>query len=568
MTKKAGFIDTVPYLNALSRVASAYGLFFELDDKCTQPATCLKTGKIFARRPCMSWGREEFMRWLGENYHECGHHAPKCKDALPGMESREIGFNSRLGRMINLIEDWRNEYNDYGRFVGRDQAIAEMQGFYCRRGAKHLAETGKSEDQLMTDVFAWTYTERGVWQPPLELASIEFVKAAGTDISKYSHLRDELWAMETFDDVYNLVIKLFETDDVSEEEVREQAKAAHEAEKGEGEPVPGEGKGEGEGDEDGDGEGSPSITRYEDLIGHKHSGGDSNGEYGEIIYDDSVYSDYKPYQTTETKRTYARKLDSPGRAELDYIRSINKALARGDKLGQKVKRLFQAKTQTQKVYNQKNGRLSKRDLYRVPQGDRDVFTRKSFNISTQDTVLYLLCDASGSMHGNRFTMAGAAAVLMTEAMQPLKVPTKISAFTERTIGWDGEQLEDYIIKDFSEHRSRDNIIDDFNRIGPELHQNADGDSLMIAYRDLKARREHRKILIVLSDGQPCCDRTGDAATFMRKVTGLIQSDPQVELYGIGIETDSVKNFYNDWVAIDHAKDLERALLDVVKSKFL
>ena len=170
------------------------------------------------------------------------------------------------------------------------------------------------------------------------------------------------------------------------------------------------------------------------------------------------------------------------------------------------------------------------------------------------------------MGGKRFEMAAAACALMSESIAPLKTPVKISAFTERTSFSNGERLEDYIIKDYSEHRSRAQIINDFSRVSNKLHQNADGDSLMVAYRDIMARPEKRKIIIVLSDGNPCCDRPGNAADHLTDVVEYVGRS--VELYGIGIETRAVERFYPECEVLSSVNELEQSLLNLIKRKFL
>jgi len=507
------------------------------------------------------------MMWLGENYHEVGHHAPELSDLLPGMKKYNIGFDSRVGRVTNLIEDWRNERNNHGKFPGRCKVLSYMQGFYCNRGAEALAKPGaKSEDQFMTDLFGWIYKCRAEWQPDLVAPSMKFSRVSNPD--RFDEFYNELYNIVTFDDVYALVCKLFDADPESDlEDELEKAKSAAEGEEGEtGESEEGEGEYEADGkvEESEDGGKSGGTVKYEDLIGHVHKGesGGAGGEYGVIEYTEDRYYDYKPYRPDEIIVQKARDLP---RVDDLFIPCANEHISKGSKLSQKVKRLFQSRTQSLTEHNRKSGRLDKRDLYRIPSGARDVFTRKVDKISTQGTVLYLLVDASGSMSGPRFEAACAASVLMAESMAPLKVPVKISAFTERSRMGES-QLEDYIIKDYTEHRTREKMVEDFGKVSTKLHQNADGDSLMLAYRDIMSRPEKRKMIIVLSDGMPCCDRPGDAASHLRDVVEYIGSS--CELYGIGIESRSVESFYPECKVLSRVSELEPTLLSVIKRKFI
>ena len=566
-------IDTVPLLAALQRVAgiTRSGLHFELEDDCTQPRTCLESGKIYTRTPRFDWTQHQVTIWLGENYHEVGHHAPEVSDALKGMRFYNVGFDSRLGRLINILEDWRNEINGRGKYVGRDSALSEMQGAACARGAAMLAANPKGmKDKFMQDIFAWYYTGRAEWQPHVALPSIEFAKYShGT---RFNEFYNELWNMVTFEDVYNLAIALFDADPDSDSEEEKRASAAaaeaeEEMKEGKGDGEKGEG-GEAEGGEEGDGEGG--HVKYEDIMSHKHSGevGES-GDYGTTEYDDHSYHSYVPYQEDEIVRKKARDLRLPP-ARICELNNMKAMAEKGSKLGMKVKRLFQSQSQSRIERNLKAGRLDRKALHRIAGGAVDVYSKKVNRISCENTVLYLLVDASGSMTGDRFNCAAAAGALMTEAMLPLKVPVKISAFTERTawLGWEHkEQLEDYVIKDYAEHRPRVKILEDFNKVVPKLYQNADGDSLMLAYRDIMARKEKRKILVVLSDGEPCSDRGGSADKYLKQVVEYVETSP-VEVYAIGIESRSVSRFYKNYQVLSSTSELEPCLLNLVKSKFI
>jgi cobaltochelatase CobT len=187
-------------------------------------------------------------------------------------------------------------------------------------------------------------------------------------------------------------------------------------------------------------------------------------------------------------------------------------------------------------------------------------TRKENAVDPKGTALFILTDASASMGGTKYNVTAAAVALLNDAVSPLGVPLEIGAFTERgSIG-----TVHFIIKKFSEKRSSENILSDYAKMRRELSQNADGDSIMWAYRRLIARPEERKILLVLSDGSPASDNPGDCWTYTNDV--IAEVGKRVECYGIGIMDESVSHLYPEYSVLRHADELEQCLLDVVKKK--
>ena len=90
---------------------------------------------------------------------------------------------------------------------------------------------------------------------------------------------------------------------------------------------------------------------------------------------------------------------------------------------------------------------------------------------------------------------------------------------------------------------------------------------MWAYSRLLQQKTARKVLVVLSDGQPQ-SRRGDCSYHTKQVIEQIEKQGKVEIYGVGIESDSVKNFYKDYQVIHRAEDLEGALLNLIQNRII
>lgn len=105
------------------------------------------------------------------------------------------------------------------------------------------------------------------------------------------------------------------------------------------------------------------------------------------------------------------------------------------------------------------------------------------------------------------------------------------------------------------------------RVLPFQGANRDGEALMWAYQRLLAKKASRHIMIVLSDGQPRSS-AGDVAAFTSEVTEQIQKQGLVELHAIGIQSNSVRHFYNSYDIINDVSELEPKLLGILKNKII
>lgn len=192
--------------------------------------------------------------------------------------------------------------------------------------------------------------------------------------------------------------------------------------------------------------------------------------------------------------------------------------------------------------------------------DDRVFKKKLGNIEI-NSCMQLLVDCSGSMDfgSQRYEHAAAAATLLSEVCQDLQVPCYIVGYSERH-----QKLFNYVFKEFDEQVNQQKLISRFNSNQIKLLQNADGESILYNYSKLILRKEPKKIMIVLSDGAPECDRKGNIDEFTLRVIRSIEQQRQVKLFGVGIESDWVEELYSHYCIINHANELERKLLNLMR----
>ncbi len=207
----------------------------------------------------------------------------------------------------------------------------------------------------------------------------------------------------------------------------------------------------------------------------------------------------------------------------------------------------------------------------------------------RDTVVTLLLDNSGSMHGRSIRVAAVSADILSSTLERCGVRVEILGFT--TCAWKGGQSRESWVKagypanpgrlndlrhiiyksaDMPWRRARRNL-GLMMRKGL-LKENIDGEALIWAYNRLKARPEQRKILMMISDGAPIDDSTLSTnpgrflEKHLRSVINQVETQSQVELVAIGIGHD-VGQYYNRAATILDVNQLANAMTEQLADLF-
>ena len=207
----------------------------------------------------------------------------------------------------------------------------------------------------------------------------------------------------------------------------------------------------------------------------------------------------------------------------------------------------------------------------------------------RDTVVSLLIDNSGSMRGRPITVAAMCGDILARTLERCAVKVEILGFTTRA--WKGGQSRErwvhdgkprnpgrlndlrhiiYKSADAPWRRSRRNL-GLMLREGL-LKENIDGEALLWAYRRLMNRPEHRKIMMVISDGAPVDDSTLSVnpgnflERHLREVIREIEGRDFVELIAIGIGHD-VTRYYRRAVTIVDAEELGGTMMKKLSELF-
>lgn len=207
----------------------------------------------------------------------------------------------------------------------------------------------------------------------------------------------------------------------------------------------------------------------------------------------------------------------------------------------------------------------------------------------RDTIVTLLIDNSGSMRGRPITLAAMSADILARTLERCGVKTEILGFTTRA--WKGGMSRDMWLK--AGKASLPGRLNDLRHIvykGADepwrharsnlglmlreglLKENIDGEALLWAHERLLARREQRRILMVISDGAPVDDSTLSVNPgnylehHLRAVIDWIERRSGVELAAIGIGHD-VTRYYSRAVTITDMEQLGSVMMEQLGSLF-
>lgn len=282
-------------------------------------------------------------------------------------------------------------------------------------------------------------------------------------------------------------------------------------------------------------------------------------------------------------------------AELERLRGfLDKQLANLQgvvgRLANRLQRRLMAQQNRSWDFDLEEGYLDTARLMRVVTDPTQPLSFKlERDTEFRDTVVSLVIDNSGSMRGRPITVAATCADILARTLERCGVKVEILGFT--TKAWKGGQSREawlnrgkpgnpgrlndlrhiiYKSADAPWRRARRNL-GLMMREGL-LKENIDGEALMWAHQRLLGRPEHRKIMMMISDGAPVDDSTLSVnpgnylERHLRAVIEEIETRSPVELIAIGIGHD-VTRYYQRAVTIVDAEELAGAITEQLASLF-
>ncbi|SHF15725.1 Nitric oxide reductase activation protein [Desulforamulus putei DSM 12395] len=203
--------------------------------------------------------------------------------------------------------------------------------------------------------------------------------------------------------------------------------------------------------------------------------------------------------------------------------------------------------------NLKKGAVDPSALWKLGVADAKVFRKKNNPSDDPTLAIKVLVDCSGSMSGTRVRTARKTAVLLHEVLTQLKINHSITGFTAFT-GHDIVIHHNYV--NFGEKDGTKLV-----NIKAEV-QNRDGYSIRVATQELQAVSELKKIIMVLSDGEPWHGYTKYVGEEGYKDTALAVRE--AEKQGIGVigfyfgpdsSLPTVQKIYNNLINVEQLENL-------------
>ena len=157
-----------------------------------------------------------------------------------------------------------------------------------------------------------------------------------------------------------------------------------------------------------------------------------------------------------------------------------------------------------------------------------------------------VCDVSGSMADyNKIGLANQALFATACALQAMPgVEVAVAAFPCRQL-----------VLPFGGRANRERERFTLVPVGSTpMHE-----GVAMAHRMLSKRRNPRKLLMVLTDGEADCMGSAQATLDAAEQAGI-------ETYGVGIMTDYVRHLFPNWAFVTNVGELPEVMLTMLKSR--
>lgn len=314
---------------------------------------------------------------------------------------------------------------------------------------------------------------------------------------------------------------------------------------------------------------------FEDWVQSKEDQYLKNREGGLTTYkvfstrDDEVYERNK---TPKQKSRIQKAMSSAPSSEYDKRRSKLSGVV--NTMKSRLRRALLAKEMRDWDFGREYGRLDSKRIVAGSLGAQNVYKMRKDRYE-MDTAVHFLVDLSGSMGGKKIEVACDSIIALSECLEGTQIKFQVTGFSNyglasnvdekarETGSWDRiEPLKLHKFKGFGESLqvAKGSIAAIAESAGGN---NSDRDAVIWAYHELKKRPEKRKILFVLSDGQPANYQIRSRNSLVKALKEAVKDCDKagIECVGIGILDSTVLDIYPKAVSISSVQDLSGTIFN-------
>jgi len=227
--------------------------------------------------------------------------------------------------------------------------------------------------------------------------------------------------------------------------------------------------------------------------------------------------------------------------------------------------------------NQERGRINPRALHRIITGASDKVFRKRVEAPKFDTRCSLWIDHSYSMNGNKLRIAAATSIIFGEVLNRLNIPFEVCGYStghphtgqrryESAASTDQHTYTRWgnlwvrVYKGFEEPWA--SVKHRCSNMSSSAQANTfDGEAIRLAAKRLLTYPERRRILFAINDGQPYpnIDKFMNIhREYLKDVAASVER--AIELFAIGINSETVSSYYSNAVCINSVDDLPKIVV--------
>lgn len=188
-----------------------------------------------------------------------------------------------------------------------------------------------------------------------------------------------------------------------------------------------------------------------------------------------------------------------------------------------------------------------------------IFDKRRVPDNSRPAIM-LLVDKSGSTRGNKIAIERETAITLAEIFGQLDIPLYVMAFYS-DLG--AQVIHEHYITWKNNRTTRQSLIK-LNSGGC----NMDGYSIRYAGKILQKRPEEKKILFILSDGEPSCPAYESRSAGIKDTTDAIREvrkDCKVCGFGIGSKLENLQEMYGSgFITVDDVDSLPSVLIKKLK----